>query len=166
MASKKIIDLSTQMVDTKLIEQGDSIEKMQKALGEVSLVTYVFVEIASLIGVLNLFNTCRANIIIRKREIAMLKAIGVTGKQIKKIVNLEGAIFGIKGGLYGVAVSMIFVYSLYYFLRSIEYFKWSMPIHLPLIAMFVAVIGGYLSTIVPLIKVNKANIINEIKVEG
>ncbi|MBW9171476.1 hypothetical protein K2F43_09665 [Clostridium estertheticum] len=53
LASKKIIDLSTQMVDTKLIEQGDSIEKMQKAFGEVSLVTYVFVEIASLIGVLN-----------------------------------------------------------------------------------------------------------------
>ncbi len=166
LASKKIIDLSTQMVDTKLIEQEDSIEKMKKAFGEVSLVTYVFVGIASLIGVLNLFNTCRANIIIRKREIAMLKAIGVTGKQIKQIINLEGAIFGIKGGLYGVAVSMIFVYSLYYFLRSIEYFKWNMPIHLPLIAMFVAVIGGYLSTIVPLIKVNKSNIINEIKVEG
>lgn len=166
LASKEIIYLSNQIEDTKIIENQDSMDKRKTTLFEVSLISYVFVGILSLIGILNLFNTCRANVIIRKHEIAMLKALGVTKKQIEKIINFEGIIFGVKGGIIGVTISMIFVYSLYYFIKSIEYFKWNMPICVPIISLLIAIIVGYVATIGPLVKVNNINIIDEIKIQS
>ncbi|SJU36808.1 FtsX-like permease family [Clostridioides difficile] len=96
----------------------------------------------------------------------MLKALGVTKKQIEKIINFEGIIFGVKGGIIGVTISMIFVYSLYYFIKSIEYFKWNMPICVPIISLLIAIIVGYVATIGPLVKVNNINIIDEIKIQS
>lgn len=163
LASKQIAYSTNQIPDLKLIENQESIDKRRATLSEVSLISYVFVGILCLIGILNLFNTCSANVILRKHEIAMLKAIGMTKKQVRKVINFEGIIFGLKGGILGVAISMIFVYSFYYFIKSIEFFKWNMAMSIPIITFLLTIIMGYAATIRPLAKVNNANIIDEIK---
>lgn len=46
--------------------------------------------IVGLIGVLNFLNAVLTGIITRHREFAMLQSIGMTGKQLKKMLVLEG----------------------------------------------------------------------------
>lgn len=55
--------------------------------------------IIGFVGVLNFFNTVMAGIIARKNEIAVLQAIGMTGKQVKEMLIIEGIIYTVGSGL-------------------------------------------------------------------
>ena len=55
------------------------------------ILLYGFVLVVSLIGSVNIINTLTTNIILRKKEFATLKAIGLTQKGLRKMIVLEGA---------------------------------------------------------------------------
>ena len=51
--------------------------------------------IVSVVGILNFFNAILTGILSRKREFAMLQAVGMTGKQLKKMLMLEGVFYAV-----------------------------------------------------------------------
>lgn len=65
--------------------------------------------IIGFVGVLNFFNTVMAGIIARKNEIAVLQAIGMTGKQVKEMLIIEGMIYTVGSGLLALILSLIFI---------------------------------------------------------
>lgn len=56
--------------------------------------------IIGFVGILNFLNTIMAGIITRKNEIAVLQAIGMTGKQVKEMLITEGMIYTAGSGAY------------------------------------------------------------------
>ncbi len=64
--------------------------------------------IIGFVGILNFFNTIMAGIIARKNEIAVLQAIGMTGKQVKGMLMTEGMIYTVGSGLLALILSLIF----------------------------------------------------------
>lgn len=46
-----------------------------------------------LIGILNFVNTCFTSIIARRRELAMLQSVGMTGRQMRQMLFAEGSIY-------------------------------------------------------------------------
>ncbi len=65
--------------------------------------------IIGFVGLLNFFNTVMAGIIARKNEIAVLEAIGMTGKQVKKMLMTEGMIYTVGSGLVALVLSLLFI---------------------------------------------------------
>ncbi len=65
--------------------------------------------IIGFVGLLNFFNTVMAGIIARKNEIAVLQAIGMTGKQVKKMLTVEGMIYTVGSGLIALICSLILI---------------------------------------------------------
>ena len=49
----------------------------------------------ALIGVLNFVNIMSVNIMVRKRELAILRAVGMSSKQIKKMLIDEGLFYAV-----------------------------------------------------------------------
>ena len=49
--------------------------------------------IVGLVGILNFFNAILTGIITRRREFAVLQAIGMTGRQLKQMLILEGLLY-------------------------------------------------------------------------
>ena len=45
------------------------------------------------VGILNFFNAILTGILVRKREFAMLQAVGMTGRQLKKMLVTEGLLY-------------------------------------------------------------------------
>ena len=54
--------------------------------------------IVGLVGVLNFFNAILTGILARKRELAVLQSIGMTGKQLKTMLVYEGLFYALGGG--------------------------------------------------------------------
>jgi putative ABC transport system permease protein len=81
----------------------DDFRNMFKLLGGILSLIIGFV------GLLNFFNTVMAGIIARKNEIAVLEAIGMTGKQVKKMLMTEGMIYTLGSGLVALILSLIFI---------------------------------------------------------
>ncbi len=65
--------------------------------------------IIGVVGVLNYFNAVMAGILARKNELAVLQAIGMTGKQVKEMLMTEGLIYSAGSGLIALVLSLIFV---------------------------------------------------------
>ena len=73
-----------------------------------TLVGGVLSLIIGIIGVLNFVNACITSIITRKKEFAALKAIGMTEKQTRRMVCLEGSYYAAGVVLFSLTVGSLF----------------------------------------------------------
>ena len=62
--------------------------------------------IIGIIGVLNFINTILASILVRRRELAILQSIGMTGKQLVTMLCLEGCYYATFTGIISVLLSI------------------------------------------------------------
>ena len=81
----------------------ETLKKMFTLLGGLLCIIIGFV------GLLNFFNTIMAGIIARKNELAVLQAIGMTGKQVKTMLVTEGLVYSVGAGLIALVLSLIFI---------------------------------------------------------
>jgi len=121
--------------------------------------------VIALISSINVINTVTTNIIIRKRELSGLKAIGMTSKELKKMISLEGALFGFYGGTIGSIIGVGLSYLIYLRFASIKNFSYEIPWINIAIAMGGVMLIGYASALIAMRKLSKENIIEGIKQE-
>lgn len=74
---------------------------------------YTFIVIISLIAAANVFNTISTNIKLRRRELAMLRSIGISERGFQKMMNFECAFYGIRALGCGLPVAMLFSWLVY-----------------------------------------------------
>ncbi len=68
---------------------------------------YGFITLIALIAVANIFNTVSTGIILRRKEFAMLKSVGMTDRGVVKILSLESLMSGIKSLIIGLPISAV-----------------------------------------------------------
>ncbi len=79
----------------------------------VRVVSYGFITLISLIAALNVFNTITTNILLRRREFAMLRSVGMTNRGFNRMMNYECLLYGAKALLFGVPVAFGVTYLIY-----------------------------------------------------
>lgn len=77
--------------------------------------------IVGLVGVLNFFNAILTGIIARQRELAVLQAVGMTGKQLRAMLVWEGLLYAL--GAAGLALLLTLVLGPVAF-RAVEGLFW------------------------------------------
>lgn len=68
-------------------------ETWEDSMQMISIGTYAFLIILGGIGIMNLVNTMLNSIHMRRRELGMLQAIGLSGKQMKRMLQMEGLFY-------------------------------------------------------------------------
>ncbi len=81
-------------------------EQSRMIVGVVNVFAYGFIILISLIAAANVFNTISTSIMLRRREFAMLKSIGMTEKGMRKMLSYECVIYGLRALLLGLPVSI------------------------------------------------------------
>jgi putative ABC transport system permease protein len=74
------------------------------------VVNYAVEIVAIVVAIFSVINTLLASVLDRTREIGVLRAIGATRAQIRRIVLLEAAWLGVVGGLLGLFAGTIMAY--------------------------------------------------------
>jgi putative ABC transport system permease protein len=74
------------------------------------VVNYAVEIVAVVVAVFSVINTMLASVLDRTREIGVLRAIGATARQIRRIVLLEAAWMGAMGGVLGLLAGTIMAY--------------------------------------------------------
>ncbi|SHJ41470.1 putative ABC transport system permease protein [Clostridium cavendishii DSM 21758] len=122
-----------------------------------------FITVISLISSVNIVNTVSTNIILRRRELAGLKAIGMTDKEVKNMITLEGMLFGVYGGVIGSIIGTILSYLLYKAMTVMIGFSYTFPIKYIIISLVAVMLIGYISALIPLGRLKKDSIIDAIR---
>lgn len=88
--------------------------------------------ILALIGILNFVNTMVTSVLHRKREFAMMEAVGMTGRQLRRMLCCEGGCYALYTGVCSAAVSvLVSVLVVKPFGDGMYFFRWHFTI-LPL----------------------------------
>ncbi len=88
-------------------EQNEQAAEINEGLSFLSIGLLSFAGVSVFVGAFIIQNTFRIVIAQRTRELALLRAIGATGRQIRVMVTLEAFFIGIVGSLAGIAFGFV-----------------------------------------------------------
>lgn len=169
---KVTADISSALdgMNTELLYVSDYAQEVENYRGIIFIINvfaYGFIVLISLIAAANVLNTITTNIYLRRRELAMLKSVGMTNKDFNKMMCFESILYGLKSLLYGLPVSTDLVYVFYYIVYESGF---EIEFYLPVGSFAVAIISVFLVVFLSMIysvkKVNKENIVDNLKNEN
>ncbi|MGL4772969.1 MAG: ABC transporter permease [Clostridium sp.] len=138
-------------------------EERRAEILTIKIFVYCFIGIVSLISALNIINTVSTNIILRKKELSALRAIGTPYEGIRKMLLMEGLMYGLTSAVFGTIIGVALNYYLINVTANVFETTYSLPIIEILIAFGGAVLLGIISILIPLKKMKNISIIEGIR---
>ncbi len=130
------------------------------------VILYSFVGLIAILSIINIFNIISSSIILRKREFAILKSIGMSKRKINKMLFLEGIFYGLRALIYGIIISTIILFIMYLFMIETKLYNFSIS----WINILYSCIATYLVIFIAIEhsknKIVNKNIIDDIKNEN
>jgi len=99
-----IADLPTVTVQ----DPGQFAEQQREQINLFLYFIYALLGLAVVIAVLGIVNTLALSVIERTREVGLLRAVGLSRRQLRLMVRLEAVIVAVLGAVLGVAMGLVF----------------------------------------------------------
>ena len=96
-----------------LINTADVFEENRSYIFIANVFSYVFIVMISLIAAANVFNTVSTNVKLRRRELAMLRSVGMEERAFNRMMRLECALCGARALALGLPLAVLFSYGVY-----------------------------------------------------
>jgi putative ABC transport system permease protein len=109
---------------------------------------YVMLLLAVIIALIGIVNTLALSIYERTREIGLLRAVGMTRKQVKRMVRDEAVIISIFGSLLGLAIGLVFGAALVSAISD-EGVQFSLPVGQLVVFVILAGLAGLVAGLWP-----------------
>ena len=86
--------------------QADYKEELQDQIGQLLNMVYGLLGLAIVVAVLGVVNTLALSVVERTREIGLLRAIGLSRRQLRRMIRLEAVVIALFGALLGLGLGM------------------------------------------------------------
>ncbi len=163
---QKILKDNGQYFRYSLVVEAMEYESYRSIIYVVKVFSYGFLVLMSLIAMANVFNTISTNMMLRRREFAMLKSIGMTEQGFGKMLYFECLMYGSKALLYGIPVSVLISVWIAKTINNVQV----LVLDIPWMAILISVLSVYFIVFVTMIyskkKLQKLNLIGCIKEEN
>lgn len=151
-------------VDVSNIEKKS--QNMKNMIIVISIFLYGFIIVITLIGITNIFNTITTNMLLRAKEFAVLRSIGMTNKEFNKMIRIESIMYCTKSLIIGIPLGLIISYLIYKVLSNELDFGFIVPykaiiICIVFIFLMIQIIMKY-----SIRKINEQNIVETIRKEN
>lgn len=140
----------------------DSLKIMDTITLMLNTAMYGFSTLLTLIAVANIVNTISTGVLLRRKEFAMYKSVGLDNSGFKKMIWLEVFLYGIKALLWGLPISLFLSYMMYRSFDSALYaFRPNLDFYVVVIVAVFAILG--ISMGLSINKIKDDNIIEALK---
>lgn len=109
--SQTAAEMKTMIQDAKVttaylfMNTSEIFEESRNYIFIANVFAYTFIIMISLIAAANVFNTISTNIKLRRRELAMLRSVGMSDRDFNKMMRFECALYGMKALLFGLPIA-------------------------------------------------------------
>src|SRR6185503_15727753 len=109
---------------------------------------YALLTMSLVISMFGIANSLFLSIHERTREIGMLRAVGATGAQIRRVIRYESVITSLIGGILGTAVGVLFAWLTTFAVKDLGV-GFTVPVAQLAVFLLLAVVVGALGAILP-----------------
>lgn len=150
-------------IPTVTVQDKQEFADAQRAqVNQLLYLIYALLGLAIVIAVLGIINTLSLSVIERTREVGLLRAVGLSRRQLRRMVRLESITIAVLGALLGIASGLLFGVSL----RSAFSHEGITHLAIPWVqlAVFVVVaaVVGVLAAVVPAWRASRLNVLRAI----
>jgi putative ABC transport system permease protein len=147
-----------------LSDQAEFIESQKSAIDVLLVVINALLFLAILIALLGIANTLALSIFERKRELGLLRAVGMTRRQVRRMIRWEAVITALYGALLGLVLGIALGWAVVAALED-EGLTFGFPYQLLTQYVIAAAIGGVVASIWPSFRGAKTNVLEAISYE-
>jgi putative ABC transport system permease protein len=138
------------------------IDNQTGALKNILNVFYVLLALSVIVSLFGIVNTLVLTVFERTREIGMLRAIGMTRRQVRRMIRHESIITAMIGGALGIALGIVLGALLVY---KVDFIVFSLPIVSLIIFVLATILVGILAAIFPARRASRLNILEALQYE-
>ncbi len=160
-----LTDLTADLPTVSVKDQAGFAAEQRGPIDQLLALVYALLGLALVIAVLGVVNTLVLSIVERTREVGLLRAVGVSRRQLRSMVALEAAALSVVGGLLGVGMGVLFGVVLMLSLRDQGLEVLSVPVVQLLGFVVVSVVVGLLASVLPARRAARLDVLRAIATE-
>jgi putative ABC transport system permease protein len=104
-------DLDRALADLPVVtvkDQDEFADEQRSQVNQMLYLIYALLGLAVVIAILGIINTLALSVIERTREIGLLRAVGLSRRQLKRMLRLESIVIALLGAALGVVLGVAF----------------------------------------------------------
>ena len=127
-------------------------------------IVYALLGLSVIVSLFGIVNTLVLSVFERTRELGMLRAIGMTRRQVRRMIRHESVVTALIGATFGIGIGMTLAFLV---TRMLAENGLSFGVPFGSLAVFVAlaVVAGMLAAILPARRASKLNVLNALQYE-
>jgi putative ABC transport system permease protein len=125
-------------------------------------VLYVLLALSVIVSLFGIVNTLVLTVFERTRELGMLRAIGMTRSQVRRMIRYESVITALIGALIGIALGIVLAVLL---ITRVDFLLLAWPVTSLLLFVFAALLVGVIAAIFPARRASRLNVLEALQYE-
>jgi ABC-type antimicrobial peptide transport system permease subunit len=125
-------------------------------------VLYVLLALSVVVSLFGIVNTLVLTVFERTRELGMLRAVGMTRRQVRRMIRNESVITALMGGVIGIALGLVLGGLL---AARVDFIVFALPVGQVIIFAVAAIVVGMIAAIFPARRAARLNILEALQYE-
>lgn len=146
--------------------QADFKQSLKDQIGQLLNIVYGLLALAIIVAVLGVVNTLALSVVERTREIGLMRAIGLSRRQLRRMIRLESVVIALFGALLGLGLGMGWGTSAQKLLAleglGVLEIPWPTIVTVFVASAFV----GLFAALIPAFRAGRMNVLNAIATDG
>jgi len=139
-------------------------EQIESGVNQLLVIFYALLALSVIISLFGIVNTLVLSIFERTREIGMLRAVGTTRRQLRRMIRWESVITSIIGGVLGVLIGILFGWVTAQGLEA-EGIVFILPVGTLLLFLALSIVAGVVAAILPARRAAKLDVLEALQYE-
>ncbi len=158
----KLTKLLKTFPDAKIQTEAQFIHTQEAGINQFLLLLYILLALSIIVSLFGIVNTLILTVFERTREIGMLRAVGMTRRQTRRMVRHESVITALLGAALGIPVGFGLAAV---FDESVGNVPFAVPVGTILLFIVAAIIVGFIAAIFPARRASRLNVLEALQYE-
>jgi putative ABC transport system permease protein len=150
--------------DTRIQTRDEWIDKEDREIQQFLLLLYVLLALSVIISLFGMVNTLVLSVFERTRELGMLRAVGMTRRQVRRMVRHESVITALIGAALGLPLGILLALLVTRALSQYD-LQFALPTVSLIVFVIVAIIAGLLAAVLPARRAARLNVLRALQYE-
>ena len=160
--TKKLNAVLHSFPDAKIQTEKQFVANQVAGLNQILLLLYILLGLSIIVSLFGIVNTLVLTVFERTREIGMLRAVGMTRRQVRRMIRHESVITALLGAALGIPVGLGLAAV---FDRALRDIPFAVPWGTIVIFIIAAILVGLLAAIFPARRASRLNVLEALQYE-